>query len=119
MSFSVVPSEVAGASSNFCSGVPSGGGPRPPLESEITVVVCPHHLQTTQGAPCPTYHMQEVLHKLLLVIESWEGTVTRYLGTTQSIWQWQLQGGCVPMEVRATVYGAWLQCPLFLFFGNT
>ena len=41
MSFSVVPSEVVGAASDFCSGIPSGGGPRPPLESGITVAVCP------------------------------------------------------------------------------
>ena len=56
--------------------------------------------------------MQEVLHQLLLVVGSWEGTVTKCLGTTQSIWQWQLQGRCVPRGVRAKVYGAWVQCPL-------
>ena len=35
MSFSVVPSEVVGAASDFCSGIPSGGGPHPPLEPLI------------------------------------------------------------------------------------
>ena len=53
MSTSVVPSEVVGASSGSCSGIPSGGGPCPPLESEITVVVCPGYLQTTQKHPVP------------------------------------------------------------------
>lgn len=59
-----------------------------------------------------------VLHQLLLVVGSWEGTVTKFLAATQSVWQWQLQGGCVPKGVRATAYGAWLQCPLFFFFAN-
>ena len=36
MSFSAVPSEMVGAASDFCSGIPSGGGPCPPLESGIT-----------------------------------------------------------------------------------
>ena len=55
MSFSVVPSEVVGAASGSCSGIPSGSGPCPPLESEITVVVCPHHLQAMQEAPHVTH----------------------------------------------------------------
>lgn len=38
---SMVPSEVVGAESGSCSGIPGSGGPRLPLESEITVVVCP------------------------------------------------------------------------------
>ena len=38
---------VNGAASDFCSGIPSGSGPHLPLEPEITVVVCPHPLQTT------------------------------------------------------------------------
>ena len=118
MSFSVLPSEVVGAASDFCSNISIGSAPFPPLESGITVVVCPHHLQTTQEAPCPTWPTQEVLHQLLLVVGSWEGTATKCLGTTQSVCQWQLWGGCVPRGVRATVYGAWLQCPLFLFFTN-
>ena len=54
MSFSVVPSEMVEAASYFCSGIPSGSGLFPPLESEITTAVCPHHLQTMQEAPCPT-----------------------------------------------------------------
>ena len=54
MSFSVVPSEVVGAASDFCSGIPSGSRPRPPLESGITATVCPRHLQTMQEAPSPT-----------------------------------------------------------------
>ena len=59
--------------------------------------------------------MQEVLYQLLLGVGSWEGTVIKRLGATQSIWQGQLQGGCVPRGERAAVYGAWLQCPLFIF----
>ena len=62
--------------------------------------------------------MQEVLHQLLLVVGSWEGTVIKCLGNTQSAWQWQLLGKCVPRGVRAIAYGAWLQCPLFFFFAN-
>ena len=62
--------------------------------------------------------MQEVLHQLLLVVGSWEGTVTECVGITLSVWQWQLQGGCVPRGVRVTAYGAWLQCPLLFFFAN-
>ena len=54
--------------------------------------------------------MQEVLHQLLLVIGSWEGPVIELLGATQSVWQWQLQGRCVPRGVRATC-SAWLHCP--------
>ena len=44
--------------------------------------------------------MQQVLQQLLLVVGSWEGTVTKCLAATQSVWQWQLQGGCVPRGVR-------------------
>ena len=53
MSSSVLPSEVVGAASGSCSGIYSGGGPCTPLESEITAVVFPYHLQTTQEAPHP------------------------------------------------------------------
>ena len=118
VSFSEVPSEVAGVANEFCSGIPSGDAPCPPLESEITMAVCPHCLQTTQETPCHTYPMQEILHQLFLVLESWEGTVIKCLSASQSIWQWQLQGRCVPRGVRATAYGAWLPCPLFFFFAN-
>ena len=59
----------------------------------------------------PPYPTQEVLHQLLLVVGPWEGT--KCLGVTQSIWQWQLQDGCVPRGIRATSFGAWLQYPLF------
>ena len=41
MASSIVPSEVVGAASGSCSGIPSGSGPHPPLESEITAVLCP------------------------------------------------------------------------------
>ena len=55
-------------------GPPSGHRPRPPLESVITVVVCPYHLQTSREASFLTEPTQEVLHRLLLVAESWEVT---------------------------------------------
>ena len=113
VSFSVVPSETA---SDFCSGIPTGGGPRPPLESEITAVFCLCHLQTTQEAPCLTYPTQKVLPQLLPFIGSWKGTLTNCLGIDQNVWQWQLQGRCVLREMRATAYGAWLQCLFFFFF---
>ena len=118
VSFFVVPSEVVGAASDFCSGISSDSGPCSPLESEITAAVYPHHLHTMQEAPCPTEPMEEVLHQLLLVVGSWEGTVTKCLGATQTVWQWHLQGRCVPRGVKATAHGAWLQCPHFFFFAN-
>lgn len=37
----VPSSEVIGVPSGTCSWTPSGGGLHPPLESKITVVVCP------------------------------------------------------------------------------
>ena len=45
--------EVIWAAGGGCSWTPSGGRPRPHLESEITAVVCPCHLQITHEAPCP------------------------------------------------------------------
>ena len=51
--------------------------------------------------------MQEVLYPLLLVVWSCEWTVTKCLGATQRVWQWQLQGRCVPRGMRATAYGDW------------
>ena len=54
MSSSVVPSEVIGAASGSCSGIPISSEPHSPLESEITVVVCPCHMQIMQEAPHPT-----------------------------------------------------------------
>ena len=49
MSSSLVSSEVVEAAGGSCSGIPSGGGPCPPLESDITVVVClcPDHTRST------------------------------------------------------------------------
>ena len=78
---SVVPLRWLGATGGACSWTPSGGRPHPPLDSEILVVFCPHH----QEAPCPALPLQEVLHQLLLVVCSWEGTVIKHLGTAQSI----------------------------------
>jgi len=33
------------------------------------------------------------------------------VGNAQTTWQWQQPGVCIPREVRATMDGAWLQCP--------
>ena len=41
---SLVPFEVIGAAGGACSWTPSAGRLRPPLESEMTAVFCPHHL---------------------------------------------------------------------------
>ena len=54
MSSFMVPTEVVGAASVSCSGIPHVSGPCPLLLSEITVVVSSHPLQTMQEAPCPT-----------------------------------------------------------------
>ena len=51
MFFSVVLSEVVGAASDFYSGIHNDGRPHLPTESGITVVVCPHLMQTMQEAP--------------------------------------------------------------------
>ena len=45
MSSSVVPSEVVGVEGGSYSGISSSSGPFPPLESEITAVICPCHLR--------------------------------------------------------------------------
>ena len=45
--------EVIGATSGACSQTPSGGRPCPPLESEMTAVVCPRQVQAMQEAPAP------------------------------------------------------------------
>ena len=37
-------SEVTGATDGACSQTPSGGGPCPHLVSEMTALVCSHHL---------------------------------------------------------------------------
>ena len=50
--------EMIGATSGVCSQTPSGGGLCPPLESEITVVVCPpppvDHARSTSSHLTPT-----------------------------------------------------------------
>ena len=77
--FSVVPSEVIGATNDFYSQTPSHGMPCPSLESEITAVVYPQHLETAQEAPYPLYPTQEVLPRLLLVARSWEMAVIKHV----------------------------------------
>ena len=60
--------------------------------------------------------MQEVLHQLLLVVGSWERTMIKPLGSAQSVWQWKLQGRCVPKRVRATTVVLGCSVPPFFFF---
>ena len=107
-------SEVTGSASGSCSLTPSDGGPHPPLESEITAIVCP--LPPKDHAKSTLSHLatQKVLHRLLLVAGSWKVTMIKHVGASQSILRWQQQGGSVPREVRATTGGTQLQCPLFL-----
>ena len=90
VSSSVVPSVVVGTASGSCSGIPSGGGPCLPLESEVTVMVCPHHQQTIQEAP----------------YDEASGCCPEHLAVAGS-------GGVCCQGVRAITCGAWLQCPLF------
>ena len=54
MSSSVVISELIGATCGACSWTLSGGGPCPPLKSEVAAMVCLHHLFTMYEAPCST-----------------------------------------------------------------
>ena len=54
---------------------------------------------------------QEMLHQVLLVAGSWEGTKIKHLGTAQSIWHWQQQDRCAPSGVRAAKGCVLLQCP--------
>ena len=51
-------SEVTGARNGALSRIPRGSRPHPPLESVIAAVVCPHHLQTMQEAPCLSAHTE-------------------------------------------------------------
>ena len=76
MPSSVVPSEVIGATSCAYSWTPSGGLPCPPLESEMTAVVCLYHLQASEDVCHPVYPMQEVL---LIVAGSWEVTLIKHV----------------------------------------
>ena len=46
--------EVMAAIGGACFWTPCGGGPCPPLELVITVVIFPHQLQTMQETPHPT-----------------------------------------------------------------
>ena len=86
MSISVVPSEVVGAASDFCSGIPSGGGPCPPLESGITgslPLLPADYARRTMSHSAHAGGAAPVAPS----VGSWEGTVSKYLGVTQSIWQ--------------------------------
>ena len=116
MSFSMLPSEVSGAASDFCSGISSGGGPCPPLESQITVAV---------GTLSPEDHTRSTLSHLAHAGSAASAAPScrvlgrdneKVPGCCSEHWQWQLQGRCIPRGVRATAYGTWLQCPLFFFF---
>ena len=104
-------SEMIGAASGACSGTLSGSEPCLPLESVRTTVVCPCHLQTMQEAPHLTWLTQEVLHRLLLVAESWEVTEMKHVGTTWSVQQWQQRGQCASRGLRATTGGVQSPCP--------
>ena len=117
MSFSVVLSEVVGASSDFRSGTPSGGGPSPPLESEATAAVCSHHLQTMQrstlshlshtGGAAPAAPSCRVLGR---DSDEVSGHHAEHLVMAAA--------GQMFSQGSATAYGAWLQCPFLFFFAN-
>ena len=113
MSFSVVPSEVAGVASNFFSGIPSGAQPSLSLESGITCRL------PLPPADHPRSTLSHLAHEggdvsaapSCGVLGRDSDQVTHH----SECWLWQLQGRCVPRGVRATVYGACLHCPLFFF----
>ena len=52
---SLLTCEVTGASVGAFSQTLSGVRLHPPLMSEMTAMVCPHHLQITQEVPCCAY----------------------------------------------------------------
>ena len=85
------------------SGVRDNCGGLPPLPVDLTrstPSLLAHIGSTAQAAPS------------CRVLRSDNGQVC--VGTAWSIWQWQHQGGCVPMGVRAITCAAWLHYPLFL-----
>ena len=47
---------------------------------------------------------EEVLHRLFLVVGSWEVTEIWHMGSALNIQQWQQQGRCVPKGVRAPTF---------------
>ena len=64
----------------------------------VPLTVARYHGEVVQAVPC--------CRALGSGSEPWEG-----VGSTQSLWQWQQQGMCLPRGVRATVGGVWLHCP--------
>ena len=87
-----------------CLWTPSGGRPLPPLESEITLLVCTP--QPVAHAKKNTSHLahagcaaQAALSCWVLVSDNGQACV----GAAWSIFQWQQQVWCVPRGVRATV----------------
>ena len=112
MSSFVVPSEVVGAASGSCSGIHSGDGPCPPLESDncggLSLPPADHARSTLSclahaGGATPAAPTLRVL----------ESEVIKHLGTAQSIWQWQLQGRSILRGPRAITCGSWLQYTFF------
>lgn len=103
---SVVPSEMTGARSGAYTQAPSDGSPCPPLESEMTAWFAPPPVDHTRSTPLHLAHAggaaQAAPSCRVLRNDSDEACV----GTAGSIWQWQLQGGCIPRGVRTTTGGA-------------
>ena len=109
MPSSVVPSEVIGAPSCACSGIPSGSCPYPPLESVITVVD-----HTSACRPCKKHPIPLSPHR-----RCFHTPTCRVLERDSD----QACGHClehlvvaaarqyVPRRVRATTGGVQLQCP--------
>ena len=78
MPSSVVPSEVFGATSNAYSLAPSGGGPHPPLESQIIGVVWSGTCRHTRSTPSHLAHAGGAAQAFLFA-GSWKLTVSKQM----------------------------------------
>ena len=101
----MVPSEVNGGA---CSWITNGGGPQPPLESEITGGFLPPPVKHTRSTLSHLAHAGDTAQAVSSCRVLGSNSNQACVGSAQSIWQWQPQGKCVPREVRATLGGAWL-----------
>lgn len=88
------------------SGIRGNCGGFPPLHADHPTGTLSHLVHAGGAAPAA------------LSCRSWEGTVTKCLGATQSIWQWKLQGRCVPYRSENNSILCLVSMPSLFFFTN-